>query len=96
MCFSNLPIEFDDEGNPYLAEEAEDVDRPPASEAEFESTCGCAEVTDDVALDDADPEFLYESILETMPSDVRERLTDSNEQPGRVAEHERPEPGQTD
>ena len=26
MCFSNLPIEFDDEGNPYLAEEADGVE----------------------------------------------------------------------
>jgi hypothetical protein len=96
MCFSNLPIEFDDEGNPYLAEEADEVDRTPASEAESASSCGCTDGTDDVALDDADPEALYEEIVETMPSDIHERLTDSSERPVRAAEPERPNSGRTD
>ena len=77
MCFSNLPIEFDEEGNPYLTDEAEDVDRPSASEVESESGRGCSSTTDDVALADADPEAMYEAILETVPRNAREQLTDS-------------------
>ncbi|WP_049989602.1 hypothetical protein [Natrinema salifodinae] len=95
MCFSNLPIEFDDDGNPYLADEADDVDRPSDADEDHPSACGYADVTDDVALDESDPEAIYEEILETMPSDVREQLTDSDERPGRVGERERPKPGHT-
>ena len=96
MCFSNLPIEFDDEGNPYLADDADGVDRMPASKADSASTCGCSDATDDVAIEDADPEAIYEAILETMPGDVRERLTDPSDRAGHVAEYERPKPNRTD
>lgn len=67
MCFSNLPIEFDDEGNPYLTEEAENVDKP----LDRESSC-------EVTLDETDPESMYAAILESMPNDVREQIDDSD------------------
>lgn len=63
MCFSNLPIEFDDAGNPYLADEAEDV--------EHVADCGCET---DVAIDEEDPEAVFEAVASTVPEDVREEL----------------------
>ena len=98
MCFSNLPIEFDDEGNPYLADEADDVDRPSEAGAASApaSDCGCANESDDVPLDEADPEAVYEELLETIPSDVRERLSDSSGRSDRAAGRGRPEPSRTD
>lgn len=71
MCFSNLPIEFDDEGNPYLAEEAEKVGHPTDTE------CGC-----EVTLDETDPETMYAAILASMPSDVREQIGDPGDSDG--------------
>ena len=62
MCMSNLPIEFDEHGDPYLAEEAEAVDRP---------ACGCGE---DVAVDDLDPAEAFDDIAESVPDDVLEHL----------------------
>lgn len=62
MCMSNLPIEFDENGDPYLAEAADEVDVPG---------CGCE---DDVALEALDPEAAFEDIVESVPDDVRERL----------------------
>jgi hypothetical protein len=63
MCFSNLPIEFDEEGNPYLAEEADDV--------EHVADCGCGA---DVAIDETDPETVYEDIVSSIPESVREEI----------------------
>lgn len=63
MCFSNLPIEFDESGDPYLAEEAEDV--------EHVADCGCGT---DVAIDEDDPEAVFEAVASTVPEDVREEL----------------------
>ena len=91
MCFSNLPIEFDDEGNPYLAEEAEKVDQPRDTEY------GC-----EVTLDKTDPEAMYTAILESMPSDVREQVDDpgdsgsSGGRLGGATEHGRQEIGESD
>jgi hypothetical protein len=62
MCMSNLPIEFDENGDPHLAEEADDVDRP---------ACGCGEAA---ALDDGDPADAYEEIVESVPDDVLDHL----------------------
>ena len=95
MCFSNLPIEFDDDGNPYLADEADDVERPAPSDAAPESNCGCSSTTDDVALDEADPEAMYEAILQTVPRDVRERLAEASGGPDRTTRSERSERGRT-
>ena len=63
MCFSNLPIEFDEAGNPYLADEAEDV--------EHVADCGCGT---DVAIDEEDPEAVFEAVASTVPEEVREEL----------------------
>jgi hypothetical protein len=76
MCFSNLPVEFDDEGNPYLAEEADEVDATPGATA---AGCGCSDGAGEVGLDEADPEATYEAILESMPGDVRERVAGTEE-----------------
>lgn len=68
MCFSNLPIEFDDEGNPYLADEAEEVDEPGTHDREERATdAGEAPL-------DADPEAAYAEIVECVPESVREVL----------------------
>lgn len=64
MCFSNLPVEFDDQGNPYLADEAEAVDQPD---------CGCASGYEE-ALEDVDPASAYADIVETLPEDVARDL----------------------
>jgi len=63
MCFSNLPIEFDEAGDPHLAEEAEDV--------EHVADCGCGT---DIAIDEEDPEAVFEAVASTIPEDVREQL----------------------
>lgn len=70
MCFSNLPIEFDEEGNPHLADEADEIDGIPTS------GCDCGADAEDVSLDESDPEAVYEDVLRTMPPAVRERITD--------------------
>ena len=63
MCFSNLPVEFDESGDPYLAEEADDV--------EHVADCGCGT---DVALDEEDPEAVFEAVASTVPESVREEM----------------------
>ena len=63
MCFSNLPIEFDEAGDPYLADEAEDVERV--------ADCGCET---DVGIDEEDPEAVFEAVASTVPESVREEL----------------------
>jgi hypothetical protein len=65
MCFSNLPIEFDENGDPSLAAEADDIHRPG---------CGCEE---EVALEDLDPEEAFHDIVESVPEDVREHFKDT-------------------
>jgi hypothetical protein len=62
-----LRIEFDDDGNPYLADEADAVDRP---------ACGCGE--DVPALDEDDPEAAFEAIVESVPEEVRTYLEDDD------------------
>lgn len=91
MCFSNLPVEFDDQGNPYLADEADDVrhtDRPAADDAPL----------------DADPEGAYAAILEDIRGPVRREVagTSDGEQTGRGTDgvesggDDRREPGRGD
>lgn len=80
MCFSNLPIEFNEEGDPYLAEDAAEVDDVSAS------GCGCGTHAEDVPLEAADPEEMYAEIMATMPRSVRERLADGAEEQGDAVE----------
>lgn len=70
MCFSNLPIEFDEQGNPTLADDADSVD-------EF-AACGCDET---VALETDDPEAAVEAVLSTVPESVREAVEGTDETP---------------
>ena len=63
MCFTNLPVEFDENGDPYLAEEADDV--------EHGTDCGCGA---DVAIDEDDPEAAFEAVLSSVPESVHEDL----------------------
>jgi hypothetical protein len=78
MCFSNLPIGFDDEGNPFLAEDVDAIDRPPGSRRDRTGSASS------VAPDEANPEAVYVAILETMPNDVRERLDGEAELYGEI------------
>lgn len=68
MCFSNLPIEFDENGDPSLAEEADDVERPG---------CGCEEV----ALEELDPEEAFHDIVASVPEGVRDHLDEAENPP---------------
>lgn len=61
MCFSNLPVEFDEHGNPYLADEADDVDRPRA-------------MSDDEPSLDEDPRGAYAEIVNDLPEGLRASL----------------------
>lgn len=62
MCFSNLPVEFDDHGNPYLADDAEPVEYPESDR------------DDDQDLGH-DPEGAYVAILADLPAGARERIS---------------------
>lgn len=73
MCFSNLPIEFDEDGDPYLADAAEEVSEP-GTHTTSAHDCGCPERAD--ALDDADPEEAFADILESVTDAGRSHLTD--------------------
>jgi len=84
MCFSNLPLEFDEDGNPYLAEEADEVDRPGEGGGHAHDhgdgpagDCGCGAIEAEL---DADPEGAYEAIVESLPDSARERVA-SEESP---------------
>lgn len=66
MCFSNLPVEVDDDGNVYLADEADDVERPV--EGRTDPTPGGDGVEADLA---ADPEGAYRAIVDSLPPDTR-------------------------
>jgi hypothetical protein len=69
MCFSNLPIEFDENGEPYLAEEADEVDR-----------LDCAE---GVALEELDPEAAFDDIVASVSDDIVEHLGETTDPPER-------------
>lgn len=74
MCFSNLPVEFDEEGNPYLADEAEDVEQPGT--CTHDGDCNCAADDDEI---ETDPEATYETIVASLPVDARERVERSKQ-----------------
>lgn len=83
MCFSNLPVEFDEDGNPYLAEEAEDVDKPPG----HVDDCGCdlGDSVTDIDLS-TDPENAYEAILGSLRDDARQHIDTDQPAPRSDAE----------
>lgn len=86
MCFSNLPIAFDEHGDPYLTDEAEDVG-DPGTHTTTATDCGCG--TDDAPLDATDPEDAFADILDSVSDASRMHLTDigsgdANPDSGRV------------
>ena len=64
MCFSNLPVEFDDEGNPRL------IDSDGEHEHEDDTTVGDRATSDD----GLDPEARYREILDDLPERVRDQF----------------------
>lgn len=72
MCFSNLPVEFDEEGDPYLADEADEVERPGDVDHDHPA-CDCDVETGDVRLS-ADPEAAFEAIVGSLPEGARTHL----------------------
>lgn len=75
MCFSNLPVEFDENGDPYLADDADAITHPGDEDSVGDGTDGCACVADaDLSLDEA-PEEAYDAILASVPETARSHLT---------------------
>ena len=77
MCFSNLPVEFDEDGDPYLADEADDVTSPGEDRAGAVADDRGRTAEEDVAIDAA-PEAAYDAILAAMPETARADLTGSD------------------
>jgi hypothetical protein len=76
MCFSNLPVEFDEDGDPYLADEADDVTSPGEDRVgAVADDCSCAAEKDAI---DAAPEAAYDAILAEIPETARSDLTDED------------------
>jgi|AntDeeMetagen134_2_1112570.scaffolds.fasta_scaffold01182_8 hypothetical protein len=78
MCFSNLPVEFDADGDPYLADEADDVASPGEDDqvGTIDDDCGCNPDADTAI--DAAPEAAYDAILAEMPETTISVLTDGD------------------
>jgi hypothetical protein len=70
MCFSNLPVEFDDDGNPRLV----DADGDDGNQTHDHDPPVAERATTDDGLD---PETRYEAILDGLPDRTRDRLEDS-------------------
>jgi hypothetical protein len=66
MCFSNLPVEFDDDGNPRLVDTSEE-------HAHDDDTVVERRATSDDGLD---PEARYREILDDLPDRVRDQFDD--------------------
>lgn len=85
MCFSNLPVEFDDEGNPRLVESEEETDgnhgrgdhrdnaadHDHGADRDHGRDRNPASSTGDDGLD---AESRYREILEDLPDRARERI----------------------
>ncbi len=72
MCFSNLPIEFDDDGDPHLVA----PDKEDEATHQHESDVATRATNDD----GLDPETRYREILDTLPDRARDRLDSSSNQ----------------
>lgn len=79
MCFTNLPIEVDEDGDPYIADE---IDRPaestdPDADATGEDgnpdleTYGCLDDDPDVPIAQLEDEERFDEVMETLPDDAR-------------------------
>lgn len=70
MCFSNLPVEFDAEGNPRLAGSD---DEETGHDHDHDHGRDATTWTDDDGLD---PEARYREILDALPDRARDRIDD--------------------
>lgn len=82
MCFTNLPIEFDEEGNPYLnKEEMENVEQPDCDHDHgFEDLdkVGTVEGDPGPALADLDSDEVYDVVVDTLPESAREQIAETD------------------
>jgi division protein CdvB (Snf7/Vps24/ESCRT-III family) len=87
MCFSNLPVEFNEDGDPYLADEADDVTHPDEDDqvGAIADECGCAPEAD--ATIDTAPEEAYDAILAAVPETARSDLTETSEIDSNTDDH---------
>jgi hypothetical protein len=69
MCFSNLPIEFDDDGTPRLVES--DPDAASSSDHDHDGAGVAARATADDGLA---PEARYAEIVADLPAHARDTL----------------------
>lgn len=78
MCFTNLPIEIDENGDPYLADDADDIEHRSEAADRDDSpdleTYGCLGDDPGVPISELDDEDTYAAVMETLPKDVREGL----------------------
>ncbi|PSP88911.1 hypothetical protein BRC90_06265 [Halobacteriales archaeon QS_4_69_34] len=76
MCFDSLPIEFDESGEPSLADDAENVTQPGTDDqVGVGEGRGCA--PDAEAAIDAAPEAAYDAILSAVPETARSQVIDA-------------------
>lgn len=84
MCFNEIHVEFDAEGNAYLGEEAEDPSYPgddPGNECPDHDDCWCAHDADIPV--ETEPEEAYDAILSDVSENARELLDDTPADSGR-------------
>jgi hypothetical protein len=93
MCFSNLPIEFDDDGNPRLVES----DPDSASSSDHDHDHADAGVAARATADDGlAPEARYAEIVADLPAHARDTLgaagveTEAGTAPDADERHEKP------
>ena len=80
MCFSNLPIEFDEQGNPYLAEEADTVNQPGGGTHDHNHDHNHDDHhRNETEGGDPDPEAMYATIMDSLPEDARQRIAEAGE-----------------
>jgi hypothetical protein len=86
MCFDSLPIEFDESGEPSLADDAENVTQPGTDDqvgvVEGRECAPDAEAAIDAAPIDAAPEAAYDAILSAVPETARAQLIDAAAETG--------------
>lgn len=88
MCFSNLPIEFDEDGDPHLAEAAEAVSEPGECDHEGSAPegtdCGCTGVdtteSDADVIHEADSDEAFAEILDEVSEATRTHLADGTDE----------------
>lgn len=90
MCFTNLPIELDEDGDPYLADEADRIETPgeptdPDEDPDLE-TYGCLGDDPGVPISELDDEEPYAAVMETLPEDAQEEMARNGHETAAVDE----------